>query len=55
MRFKKKLEKTDALHFEASNVLDKFRKEQWDMTVKVYTDFPEPIIWKPERNWLKRI
>jgi hypothetical protein len=52
---KKKQKKTDASLFEAKEALQKFRKDQFAMTTKIYQDYPQPIIWKPERFYIKRI
>jgi hypothetical protein len=52
---KKKQEKTDTSLFEAKEALQKFRKDQFEMTNKIYQDYPEPFIWKPDRFNIKRV
>lgn len=52
---KKKQEKTDKSLFEVKEALQKFRKDQLAMTNKIYQDYPEPIIWKPDRLYIKRL
>lgn len=55
IKSKKKQKKTDTSLFEAPAAILKYRKEQFAMTTKMYKDYPEPIIWKPERFNIKRI
>jgi hypothetical protein len=55
MKNKRAQDATDQKFLYTEHALEQYRLEQFKMTSKIYNEYENPPIWKPQRFWINRV